>query len=392
MLGELPFEADDAASPRSHRRKRRGRSGITLLLVLVLLGALGAGGWFGFQQVRDMLSADDFEGDGNGVEVVVEIPEGATLSTIGNELQEKGVVASAQAFVDAAEDHPEARGIQPGVYVLQGEMSGEAAVVALLDLNNRDITTVTIPEGVESWVVYDILSTASGIPVEEFEAAAEDPEALGIPDFWFERSDDKEVTKSIEGFLFPLTYEFQPDTSAEEMLSTMVSQFLSVVEGMDFVSQVESELGISPYEALIVASLSQAEAGVPDDLGKVSRVAYNRLYKDFFCDGELMNCLQFDVTTNYGLMVAGGDKKESKNLTYDELNDPDNLWSTHVYDGLPPTAINNPGELALEGAMSPPDGDWYFFVAVDKEGNSKFAETEEEHQQNIDEAKANGVL
>ena len=392
MLGELPFEADDAATPRSHRRRRRGRSGFTLLLVVVLLGALGAGGWFGFQQVSDMLSGEDFDGTGNGVEVTVEVPEGATLSTIATELYEAGVVASTKAFISAAEEHPEATGIQPGVYLLQEEMSGEAAVLALLDRSNRNVNGVTIPEGVESWAVYEILSSASGIPVEEFEAAAEDPEALGVPAFWFERSDGKDVTKSIEGFLFPSTYEFPPNATAQEMLSIMVGQFLSVAEKLDFVSRVESERGISPYEAMLVASLAQAEAGVADDLGKVARVAYNRLYQDFFCDGELMNCLQFDVTTNYGLMVAGGDKKESKNLTHDELNDADNLWSTHVYSGLPPTAINNPGELALEGAMAPPEGDWFFFVAVDKEGNSKFAETEEEHRQNIAEAEANGVL
>ena len=391
MLGELPFEADNAANPRSHRR-RRGRSGFTFLLVVVLLGALGAGGWFGFQQVRDMFAAEDFEGDGNGVEVVVEIPEGASLSTIATVLEENGVVASTEAFVAAAEAEPDATGIQPGVYVLQEQMSGQAAVAALLDLDNRNVNAVTIPEGVESWVVYELLSESSGIPVEEFEAAAEDPEALGVPDFWFERSDGKEITKSIEGFLYPLTYEFQPGMTAEEMLSLMIDHFLSTMDSLDFVSHVESELGITPYEALIVASLSQAEAGVPEDLGKVSRVAYNRAYKEFYCTGELMNCLQFDVTTNYGLMVAGGEKKESKDLTYDDLNDSGNLWSTHVYAGLPPTAINNPGQLALEGAMSPPDGDWYFFVAVDKEGNSKFAETQEEHEQNIAEAEANGVL
>jgi len=392
MLDELPFEADDAAKPRSHRRKRKGRSGFTFLLVVVLLGALGLGGWFGFEQVRGMLSAEDFEGTGNGTEVLVEVPEGALLSNIANELFDKGVVASPQAFVQAAEANSDSKGIQPGSYRLQEEMSGEAAVLALLDRSNRVTNGITIPEGLESWAIYERLSEASDIPVEDFEAAAEDPEALGVLDYWFTRTDGKKVTKSIEGFLYPSTYEFPPNATAGEMLAAMVGQFNAVVEGMDFVPTVESGLNISPYEALIVASLAQAEAGVPDDIGKVARVAYNRLYHEFHCGGGLENCLQFDVTTNYGLMVAGGDKKESKHLTETELRDPDNEWSTHVYAGLPPTAINNPGELALQGAMAPPEGKWYFFVAVDKEGNSKFAETEAEHMQNIDEAKENGVL
>lgn len=392
MLDELPFEADDAAKPRSHRRKRKGRTGFTLLLVVVLLGALGLGGWFGFEQVRGMLSAEDFEGTGNGTEVLVEVAEGALLSNIANELADKGVVASPQAFVQAAEANPDSKGIQPGTYRMQEEMSGEAAVLALLDRANRVTNGITIPEGLESWAIYELLSEAFDIPVEDFEAAAEDPETLGVLDYWFTRTDGKEVTKSIEGFLYPSTYEFPPNATASDMLSIMVAQFNTVVEGMEFVPTVEGGLGISPYEALIVASLAQAEAGVPGDLGKVARVAYNRLYKEFYCSGDLTNCLQFDVTTNYGLMVAGGDKKESKHLTDADLKDPDNKWSTHVYAGLPPTAINNPGELALKGAMDPPPGLWYFFVAVDKEGNSKFAETEAEHRENIEEAKENGVL
>ncbi|GAA4894044.1 UPF0755 protein [Stackebrandtia albiflava] len=392
MLDELPFEADDAAKPRSHRRRRRGRSGLTLLLVVVLLGTLGVGGWFGYQKVQDMFGSEDFEGDGNGTEVAVEIPEGALLADIATVLFDEGVVASTGAFIEAAEANSDSKGIQPGIYTLQEEMSGEAAVLALLNPENRETNGFTIPEGLETFTIYERLEEATGIPVEEFEAAAEDPEALGVADFWFTRTDGKEVMKSIEGFLYPETYTFPPNATAAEILSMMVAQFNSVVTEMGFIEKAENDLNISPYEALIVASLAQAEAGVPGDIGKIARVAYNRLYKDFACSGELFNCLEFDVTTNYGLMVAGGEKKPSGELTDAEMDDPDNLWSTHAYAGLPPTAINSPGLLALEGAVSPPPGEWLFFVAIDKEGNSAFAETADEHAENEQIARDNGIL
>ena len=90
------------------------------------------------------------------------------------------------------------------------------------------------------------------------------------------------MTKSIEGFLFPDTYEFAPKPTADKVLRTMVNRFLTVAGEMKFAENVQTNRGgITPYEALIVASLAQAEAGNKDDLGKVARVAYNRVYLAF---------------------------------------------------------------------------------------------------------------
>lgn len=308
------------------------------------------------------------------------------MTEMGNVLVDADVVKSTKAFTDAAEENPRGKNIQSGTFNLRRQMSAAAAVALLLDPQSRVSNGITIPEGKTAKQVYDILAKATGVPVAEFEKAAEDPEALGVPEFWFKRTDGQKATKSIEGFLFPDTYEFEPNATAAQMLETMVQRFLTVAEQIDFVNKAENSRNISPYEVLTVASLSQAEAGNADDLGKVSRVAYNRLY------GDPVMPLEYDVGINYYYQLTGKATKPSSKMTAAELRDPKNPYRLHDKTGLTPTPINNPGKAALEGALNPPKGPWLFFVAIDKEGHSAFAVTNAEHERNIATAKKNGVL
>lgn len=401
MIDELELAFDE---PRErgekgrHRRGARGRNGkkrgggrgstiIALVMAFLLLGGLGAGAWYGFDRIQGMISAPDYSGGGSG-EVTVEVKAGETATDIGNTLVNAGVVKSAKAFIQAAQSNSRSQNIQPGFYKLRKEMRAETALSLLLDLRNKVTNQVTIPEGRTAKQTYELLSKASEIPVKEFEAAAKDPIALGVPDFWFKRTDGKKVTKSIEGFLFPDTYELGPDATAESILKTMVQGFVATTGDLEFADRVARERGgISPYEALIVASLAQAEAGNADDLGKVARVAYNRVYGKFQC-----NCLQFDVTVNYYWELTGKKTKASKDMSREELYDESNPYSSHAHSGLPPTPINNPGKQAMEGAMDPPKGEWLYFVAIDKEGHSAFADTYDQHLRNEETAKKNGVL
>lgn len=366
-------------------------------MVFVLLATLGVGGFFGYDKVKSFFSAPDYAGDGNGVKVQVEIAENSNLTEMGEALLAEDVVKSTKAFTNAAAANPDASSIGPGVYAMEEQMSGEAAVERMLDPESRQVSGVTIREGLTQWGTFEKLSKATGVSVDDFTAAAKDPEALGVDPSWFERKDGDEVVKTVDGFLFPSTYEFKKDSTAEEILAQMVAKFNAVAESMDFVTKVNQNLPeYSPYEVLINASMAQAEAGVAKDLGKIARVAYNRLEtpdgEAYFCDGSPGQCLEYDTTTNYGLMAMGEKSKSSGDLTNDDLYDEDNKWSTHAYPGLPPTPINSPGKAALEGAVNPPDGNWLFFVAIDKEGNSKFADTAAEHQDNVDEAKAKGII
>ncbi|MEU5947159.1 endolytic transglycosylase MltG [Micromonospora sp. NPDC047465] len=394
---DLGFDEQERGEKGKHRRsamrKRDGRSGggrgktvLALLLALVLLGGIGGGAFYGFDRIQGYFVTPDYDGTGTG-EVTVEIKQGALIADMADALVAADVVKSAKAFIEAAEANSRSKNIQPGTYKLRKQMSGESAVTAMLDLKNRIVNGVTIPEGRTAKNVYQLLSKETKIPVKEFEEAAKDPLALGVPDWWFKRTDGKKVKPSIEGFLYPDTYEIPPKATAETILTLMVENFLAVTEEMQFADRVQKERGgISPYEALIVASLAQAEAGNKDDLGKVARVAYNRVFGDFQC-----NCLEMDVTVNYYLELTGQKTKTSAQMTAADLDNSKNPYNRKL-KGLVPTPINNPGKQAMEGAMDPPDGKWLFFVAIDKEGHSAFAETYEEQLKNEAKAREAGII
>ncbi|MET7880256.1 endolytic transglycosylase MltG [Micromonospora profundi] len=392
---DLGFDEPERGEKGRHRRgfrKRKGGSGggrgktfLALLMALVLLGTIGGGAFYGFDRIQNYFVTPDYDGAGAG-EVTVEIKNGALLADMADALVSADVVKSQKAFVEAAEANSRSKNIQPGTYKLRKQMSGESAVAAMLDLKNKIVNGLTIPEGRTAKNIYKLLSDKTKIPVKDFEAAAKDPEALGVPDWWFTRDDGKKVVKSIEGFLFPDTYEIPPKATAESILKMMVDSFLSVTGEMKFADRVQKERKVSPYEALIVASLAQAEAGNKDDLGKVARVAYNRVYGEFPC-----NCLEMDVTVNYYLESIGKPTKSSKQMTAAELDDQKNPYNRKLR-GMIPTPINNPGKQALEGAMDTPVGKWLYFVAIDKEGHSAFAETYPEHKRNEAKAREAGII
>lgn len=371
---------------RSRRRGGRAKTVVALLMTFLLLGALGGGAWYGFDRVQAYFVTPDYEGTGTG-QLTVEVKAGQTIAEIGNTLVTAGVVKSTKAFIEAAEANPKSQNIQPGIYKVRSRMSGAAALAALLDRKNRVSNGFTIPEGRTAKQVFKLLSEKTKIPVAQFEAAAKDPIALGVPAWWFNRGDGKKAPRSIEGFLFPDTYEIPPKATAQGILREMVQNFLTVTGDMRFAERVQSGLGgVSPYEALIVASLAQAEAGNKDDLGKVARVAYNRAYGDFPC-----NCLEMDVTVNYYLELTGQKTKTSAQMTQSELDNPRNPYNRKL-KGMVPTPINNPGKDALQGAMAPPNGKWLYFVAIDKQGHSAFSETWEQFLRDKQRAREAGII
>jgi len=302
------------------------------------------------------------------------------------------VVKSAKAFVNVASADPRSRNIQVGLYKLFKPMPAKDALTLLLDPDkNRVVNGVTIPEGMITVDIYKKLSKETGIPVKDFQAAAKDPVKLGVPAVWFKRTDGHKApkTKSIEGFLYPATYEIPPNPTATSVLKMMVQKFIDVTDDLAFLETVNNERGgISPYEALIAASIVQAEAIFHEDYPKVARVLYNRAYGGKFDCG----CLGIDSSINYSFRLAGKDGKDSNDITQAELNDASNPYNMHLNPGMPPTPIGNPGETALKAAMKPTDGPWLYFMTIDKKGTMGYATDAEGHQANINKACANGVL
>jgi len=306
--------------------------------LIVVLAVIAAAGLLTPKVISLMSDVPDFPGPGSGL-VQFQVEPGETLAQIGNNLKAVGIVKSVDAFIAAANANPDSASIAPGVYNLLLQMKSSDAILALLDPANRVVTKVVIPEGKRLTWTIEKLAAQSGLPIKDFEAAVANASNLGLPDY---------ANGNPEGFLFPATYDFAPGTTAEQMISAMITRFKDEATKINLEARAK-EMGRSVYEIVTVASLLEVE-GHPRDFTKVARVVYNRL-------AEPMP-LQFDSSVNYGL------GKTDVILTTELLNQ-DTPYNVYLHEGLPPTPIDSPGSQALEAALNPASGDWLFFITVD---------------------------
>jgi UPF0755 protein len=280
---------------------------------------------------------EDYAGPGTG-RVVVQVSEGDSSAAIAGTLEDADVVASSQAFIDVATGDERALGIQPGYYAMRTQMSAAGALDLLLDPASRVETEVTVPEGLRVDDTIERLAEASDLPRRDFTDALDHPQSLHLPSY---------AEGSAEGFLFPATYTFDPDASATDMLRAMVDRYRQAAHDAGL-EEGAAAMGYTPREALIVASLVQAEVAVRD-FGKASRVIRNRLDQGM--------TLGLDSTVNYALHT------DDLTLGTDQL-EVDSPYNTYVHTGLPPGPINSPGEDAMRAAVNPPAGEWLYFVAA----------------------------
>lgn len=237
--------------------------------------------------------------------------------------------------------------IFPGTYEFPTKLSGKRALEILIEGNNRVVVQTTIPEGFKNTAIVEKLVLDLKLDASEVEAAIE---AI-MPRL-------PEQALNAEGYLFPATYTFDPGVSAEQVIDTMVDRTEAELAQYD-ISLKDS------HDVITLAALIQVEAKLTADFYKVSRVFLNRL--------DIGMLLQSDATVSYG---TGGETV----TTTDAQRADKNPYNTYVYQGLPGGPISNPGELAIEAALRPADGDWLFFVTVNlKTGETKFSETLAEH-------------
>lgn len=370
IFDEPRREHSSRREARVHRSRRPRKRGRTVLAVLLAVALVAGGGLLAVGGLRDLVpsfgggdTVEDYAGPGSGsVEVVVE--EGQSGSEIGTTLEKAGVVKSSAAFVQAAAAEPDkAAKIQPGTYELKKEMKATDAFSWLAENANRVAKGITIPEGLWATEIYGRLSKGTGVPVADYEKAATS-DALELP---------AEADGSIEGWLYPSTYEFEKGTSAVEQLNTMIAKTTEELKKAD----VPQDKWL---RTLTVASIVEGEAGAADR-AKVARVIENRLADP---TGPTVGMLQMDSTIHYLL------KKRGTITTSDKEREQDSPYNTYKNRGLPPGPINNPGEAAIDAAAHPAEGDWLFFVTVDPEtGETKFATTQAEHDRNVQEFCAN---
>ena len=352
---------------RGHRRSRgnRFRGCLAVLLSLTVLAVIGGGVMIGLGKGRDyvdkLFAAPDYTGQGTGT-VTVEITRGQTADDIAKTLEAKGVVKSAKAFQRAARDDVRSRSIQAGTYQLRKQMSAKAALALLLDPQASQIVNrVSVPSGktVKQAAAIIQASKAAKLPPGAVAAALAKPQTLGLPSYARNRP---------EGFLYPETYDLPKGATATSILRQMTRRYAQVAASLKL-EQTARAKGIDPYQAVIVASLIQAESNRRSDYPKVARVIYNRLNKNMPLG---MDSTIHSITGRTGsVYTTPADRRI------------DSPYNTYLHTGLPPTPINSPTEETLRAALNPAAGSWLYFVTVDLDtGETAFASTLAEHEAN----------
>lgn len=350
------------------RRARKRRSGGLRILVVFAVFAVAIALAFVYvvRPAWDRLFAgpEDFDGPGSG-EVMLVIDPGQSVTSMGEELEEIGVVASSEAFVDAAAADPGSTGIQPGTYLLREEMKASDVVDVLVDPANVVTTTVTIPEGFTVEQIVARLAEQTDFPARQFRQALARPSQIGLPPY---------AKGNPEGYLFPATYAFSPGDKPVDMLKEMIARYQQALGDND-IEAVGAALGAgyTPEQIMTVASLVEAE-GRGDDMPKIARAIYNRL--ELPGGGGTNGLLQIDAAVLYAL----GTRDTSK-LVAPLADLTDSPYNTYRHPGLPPGPIGAPGEQAIQAALHPAEGDWVYWVTIDCEGTTRFSATLEEHNQ-----------
>ncbi|WP_225438107.1 endolytic transglycosylase MltG [Candidatus Frankia nodulisporulans] len=346
---------DDSPPPR----RRGGRALPKLIAILVVvaallgLGIVGVGKLVG--HVSGGSSAADFAGSGDGI-AVVRIPDGATASQIARALHDANVTASVGAFVKAAAANPKSLGIQPGTYRLRSRMSAQAALTALLDPASGAPFRFVIKEGMTVQAVLAGIHDRLGTPMADLEAIVRNPAQLGVPAY----------APTLEGYLFPSTYDITPGQSPVQLLSSFVDRFRTEAAAINL-EQGAAARNLKPAEIVTIASIIEKEVANADEGPKVARVIYNRLADT---TGGFRR-LDMDSTTRYA------EDEYTGPLSQEQLTRA-NPYNTRSVAGLPPGAISNPGLWALKSALAPADGTWLYFVSMPRSNVTEFATTSAE--------------
>lgn len=369
----VPETATEELRPGFDYLRGPVRMVVTMVVATVLL--LGAAGWWTIHQLNP--SGDP------GAPVNFTINDGDTMSSVASRLDADGIIANATLFRWYASTKGNIT-LVPGYYALKPGDNAGNIIEALSTPPAQTFVSVTFPEGMTIAQMGERLSSKlTFMSQADFVAAATDGSIVSdlLP---------KGVT-SLEGLLFPDTYQVSGDGSEARVVSTMAGMMQRVARQVDLKSGAKIR-GFSQYEILIIASLIEREAKVPEDRAKIAQVIYNRL-------SEKMK-LEIDASVKYGLDPA---------MTWTEMKATDHPYNTYIYPGLPPTPIANPGRASIQAALAPsgpppktdeacvglPAGEkcrYLYYVLADKTGRHVFATTYEQHLANIEKSRAAGVL
>ncbi len=311
--------------------------------LLLLLAILAVGGWLAWALMLPVTPS--------GQQFVL-LHAGYSTRRIAAELQSAGVIRNADVFILWHYLHHR-RSLKAGEYLFE-KTATAVDIHARLVRGDIYVHTVVIPEGFNIFDIADAIQNAGLGSKEDFLKVATSNTAL-IADLAPEAT-------SLEGYLFPNTYEFTRTQTMDEMAAAMVRQF----------RQVAREVGLTAdfQKTVTMASIVEKETGTPEERAEVASVYYNRL--------NARVPLQADPSVIYAELLQGA---YTGALHHNDMQF-NSAYNTYTHAGLPPGPIANPGKSALEAAMHPASTDYLYFVA-DGNGHHRFARTLEEHNRNV---------
>ena len=317
-------------------------------MILVLLAALGAGGWLAWALLTPVTpEAQKF----------VLLRPGYSTRRIAAELEAAGVIRSRLGFVLWHRIHRK-QSLKAGEYLFD-------KTARTLDIHDRLVRgdiyvhTVVIPEGFTMFDIAQAVQDAGLGSRQEFLAVAQSNTEL--------ISDLAPDAKSLEGYLFPNTYEFTRTQSMKEIAAAMVRQFRQVAEQIGLTASAQ---GTHVQETVTMASIIEKETAVPEERSVVASVYDNRLARNI--------ALQADPSVIYAELLNGN---YAGALHHSDMQFQ-SAYNTYTHPGLPPGPIGNPGRSSLEAALHPAQTDYFYFVS-DGNGHHRFSRSLEEHNQNV---------
>lgn len=296
------------------------------------------------------------------------VESGESPGTVAWHLEQAGLIKDSELFRRVVQYWGADQDIQAGVYSLRPSMTMEE-IMRELRTGRKPSVTVTIPEGWRAEQIAAALEEAQVVSAEEF---------LQVVRQWRDDYDflqDRPVGSAVtlEGFLFPDTYQLPLQAEAIQVVDIMLQNWdRRVSEELRAKAQ---ERGMTLYEVVTMASIIEREAVIPEERPVIAGVYYNRLKEGMY--------LQADPTVQYALGYNAESGKWWENITQEQYSSVDSPYNTYLNPGLPPGPICNPGLAAIRAALEPEENNYLFFVHVG-EGRHVFAETYEEHLQNYE--------
>ncbi|TVP92434.1 endolytic transglycosylase MltG [Alkalibacterium sp.] len=335
---------------------------VSILIILVII--LVVSGYHYYTTSLEPLEPESNE------DVPVEIPIGSSRTDIARILEENNIIRSAFVFNYHLRFTGE-EGFQAGYYLFSPSMSTDEIVWMLQEggtpITEESTGRLTIPEGYTIEQVAIVIDNQTDYSVDDFFELVESDDFLDekyeeFPELLAEAIEHKDETLyTLEGYLYPATYEYFEDTSLDNLVTQMISRMDSVMS--EYYGEI-AEMDSSVHDILTMASFIEREGITYEDRELISGVFYNRL--------EIDMPLQTDVSVTYAL------GQHQERITYDDL-EVDSPYNLYEHRGLGPGPVNNPDEESIRASMYPAETDYMFFLADLSTRNIYFSETYEQH-------------